>query len=194
MDCQRAARVARSDAAPELSFVTEEQASAITSAASLLRPARSSLLSRFLSTTPQLNRQLSHRAIMLSQATPRACVRAALRARSTSISSAARLHSTSIARSVLRTRAAAAVATTNVRRALSSSPRSSSLIPDAEHPPPKESEASESIAGVQPTEISLSEYHEHADRYLEVLQQKLEDKQDAGEGVEVEYSVRSPSL
>ncbi|KAH7021828.1 arabinogalactan endo-1,4-beta-galactosidase [Macrophomina phaseolina] len=125
---------------------------------------------------------------MLSQATPRACVRAALRARSTSISSAARLHSTSIARSVLRTHAAAAVATTNVRRALSSSPRSSSLIPDAEHPPPKESEASESIAGVQPTEISLSEYHEHADRYLEVLQQKLEDKQDAGEGVEVEYS------
>ncbi|KAK7713839.1 Mitochondrial matrix iron chaperone [Botryosphaeria dothidea] len=125
---------------------------------------------------------------MLSQSTPRACIRAALRASSTPTTSAARLRSASIARSALRTRASPIVAGNSFRRAFSSSPRSSSLIPDAENPPPKESESSDSVAGAQPTEISLSEYHEHADRYLELLQQKLEDKQDAGEGVEVEYS------
>ncbi|EOD47348.1 Frataxin-like protein [Neofusicoccum parvum] len=127
---------------------------------------------------------------MLSRSAPRAAVRAVLRASSTTASSAARLRAASTASSVLRARGpgASSIAASSFRRALSASSRSQSIIPDAENPPPKQSEASDSVAGTQPTDISLSEYHEHADKFLELLQQKLEDKQDAGEGVEVEYS------
>lgn len=124
---------------------------------------------------------------MLSQSAPRACVRAALRT-TTTTSSPARLRAAS---TLLRARPASPIIASTFRRALSASPRSRSLIPDAENPPPKQSETSDPVVGTQPTDISLAEYHEHADKYLEVLQSRLEDKQDAGEGVEVEFSVRS---
>ncbi|KAL1647413.1 Mitochondrial matrix iron chaperone [Diplodia intermedia] len=127
---------------------------------------------------------------MLLPTLPRAAVRAALRARSTTTSSAARLcAAVPAANSALRSRSSPIVASSFFgRRSLSSSPNTRSIIPDAENPAPRETEASESVAGVQPTEITDAEYHEHADGYLEILQQKLEDKQDSGEGVEVEYS------
>ncbi|KAB2568825.1 putative mitochondrial chaperone protein [Lasiodiplodia theobromae] len=127
---------------------------------------------------------------MVLPAASRVVGRAALRASLTGTTSAARLGAAvPAASSALRSRASPVVASSLLlRRSLSSSPNSRSIIPDAEHPAPKQSEASDSVANTQPTDISLSEYHEHADRYLELLQQKLEDKQDAGEGVEVEYS------
>ncbi|OMP85502.1 Frataxin-like protein, mitochondrial [Diplodia seriata] len=127
---------------------------------------------------------------MLLPTLPRAAVRAALRASSTTRSSAARLRAAvPAANSALRSRSSPIVANSFLgRRNLSSSPNTRSIIPDAENPAPRETEASESVAGVQPTEITDAEYHEHADGYLEILQQKLEDKQDSGEGVEVEYS------
>lgn len=127
---------------------------------------------------------------MVLPAASRVVGRAALRASLTGTTSAARLGAAvPAASSALRSRVSPVVASSLLlRRSLSSSPNSRSIIPDAEHPAPKQSEASDSVTNTQPTDISLSEYHEHADRYLELLQQKLEDKQDAGEGAR--WSIR----
>lgn len=41
-----------------------------------------------------------------------------------------------------------------------------------------------------PTEVSLDEYHEHADRFMDSVHEKAEQLQEGREDVDVEYSVR----
>ncbi|KAF2090250.1 Frataxin [Saccharata proteae CBS 121410] len=71
-------------------------------------------------------------------------------------------------------------------RTFHSSSARASILPDTENPPPRDSE--EHDRSTQPTEIPIEEYHERADEFIEKLQVKLEEKQDAGDAVEVEYS------
>ena len=61
------------------------------------------------------------------------------------------------------------------------------LIPDAENPPPRQSEAVD--RPTVPTDITTSEFHERADAYLDELVARLEDKQEETPDLEVEYSV-----
>ncbi|KAK7635866.1 arabinogalactan endo-1,4-beta-galactosidase [Phyllosticta citricarpa] len=77
------------------------------------------------------------------------------------------------------------------RAAFSSSSIARSILPDAETPPPRQSEPADSDVTAnlrEPTLLTPEQYHELADEYLEALLVKLEEKSDAGEGVEVEYS------
>ncbi|KAH7090706.1 hypothetical protein FB567DRAFT_558866 [Paraphoma chrysanthemicola] len=61
-----------------------------------------------------------------------------------------------------------------------------SILPDAENPPPKESEEQEQPTA--PTEISTTEFHERADHYLNELVERLEEAQEKDPQIEVEYS------
>lgn len=61
-------------------------------------------------------------------------------------------------------------------------------MPDAENPPPKESEDQEQPTA--PTEITTEEFHERADHYLNELVERLEEAQEKDPQIEVEYSVR----
>ena len=61
-------------------------------------------------------------------------------------------------------------------------------MPDAEIPVAPEPEPdAHGIAA--PTDVSDEEFHEHADRYMESLNEKAEALQDSRQDVEVEYSV-----
>lgn len=60
-------------------------------------------------------------------------------------------------------------------------------MPESENPPPKQSEESESPT--VPTDITTSEFHEHADQYLDELLNRLEEKQEESPDYDVEYSV-----
>jgi frataxin len=62
-----------------------------------------------------------------------------------------------------------------------------SIMPDAENPPPKESESHDEPSA--PTELSTSEFHERADAYLNELVERLEEAQEKDPQIEVEYSV-----
>ncbi|KAF2141352.1 uncharacterized protein K452DRAFT_318989 [Aplosporella prunicola CBS 121167] len=103
----------------------------------------------------------------------------------------------SATRAALRPRAPAAALLTAVAprpfnngglpRSFHHSPGSRGILPDQENPEPKQSEPQQTTAN-EPSAISLEEYHEQADKYLELLQQKVEEKQDAGEGMELEYA------
>mgnify|MGYP003624100632 CR=1 FL=1 len=62
-----------------------------------------------------------------------------------------------------------------------------SILPDAENPPPKESEEQEQPT--VPTDISTTEFHERADHYLNELVERLEEAQEKDPQIEVEYSV-----
>jgi frataxin len=64
-----------------------------------------------------------------------------------------------------------------------------SIMPDAENPPPKESESHDQPTA--PTELSDKEFHERADAYLTELVERLEEQQDKDPQIEVEYSVRA---
>ncbi|KAK7544107.1 arabinogalactan endo-1,4-beta-galactosidase [Phyllosticta citribraziliensis] len=80
---------------------------------------------------------------------------------------------------------------TPASRPFSSSSIARSILPDAETPPARQSEPADNDVTANlrvPTELTPEQYHELADEYLEALQAKLEEKSDAGEGVEVEYS------
>lgn len=80
---------------------------------------------------------------------------------------------------------------TPASRPFSSSSIARSILPDAETPPPRQSEPADSHVTANlrvPTELTPEQYHELADEYLEALQVKLEEKSDAAEGIEVEYS------
>ena len=63
-------------------------------------------------------------------------------------------------------------------------------MPDAEIPKAPEPEP-DAHAVTAPADVSDEEFHEHADRYMESLNEKAEALQDSRQDVEVEYSVRS---
>lgn len=65
-------------------------------------------------------------------------------------------------------------------------------MPDAENPPPKESESTDEPT--VPTDIPTSEFHERADQYLNDLVQRLEETQEKDPSIEVDYSVRQMHL
>jgi frataxin len=60
-------------------------------------------------------------------------------------------------------------------------------MPDAENPAPKESESQDLPS--TPTELSMDEFHERADAYLNELVERLEEAQENDPQIEVEYSV-----
>ncbi|KAF2994979.1 Mitochondrial chaperone Frataxin [Curvularia kusanoi] len=81
----------------------------------------------------------------------------------------------------------AAVSTSRApMRAFNASTRTSSIIPDVENPPPKQSQDHETPT--VPTDISTSEFHERADDYLNELVERLEEQQEKNPDIEVEYS------
>jgi len=61
-----------------------------------------------------------------------------------------------------------------------------SIMPDAENPKPKQSEAHDEPG--KPTELSIEEFHERADHYLGELLQRLEEAQEKDPAIEVDYS------
>lgn len=65
-------------------------------------------------------------------------------------------------------------------------------MPDAEVPAPKESQPNEQATA--PTDISIEEYHQHADKYLDALVQKVEEMQETRQDIELDYSVRCTLL
>merc|ERR1712093_373489 len=76
-------------------------------------------------------------------------------------------------------------------RAFSTTPRTlKGLSPESADPPPKESEpeAYEPTSSSEPADISIEEYHELSDAYLNGLIEKLEQLQEEREEVDVEYS------
>lgn len=72
-------------------------------------------------------------------------------------------------------------------RAFSASSHARSIMPEAENPPPKQSEDHETPT--VPTDISTTEFHERADDYLNELVERLEEQQEKNPDIEVEYSV-----
>ena len=60
-------------------------------------------------------------------------------------------------------------------------------MPDSEDPQPPT--RVEEIRATQPTEIDDEEYHSRADEYMDAINEKAEQMQEAREDVEVEYSV-----
>lgn len=64
-----------------------------------------------------------------------------------------------------------------------------SIMPDAENPPPKQSEEGLEETPTVPTDISTTEFHERADDYLNELVERLEEQQETNPDIEVEYSV-----
>ena len=79
-------------------------------------------------------------------------------------------------------------------RTFHSTPSTAGIMPDTSTPAPREAEAEETAS--QRTEISMDEYNALADGFLEELQARLEQRQEAkGDLVDVEYSVSlTPSL
>ncbi|KAF1962838.1 Frataxin [Byssothecium circinans] len=71
-------------------------------------------------------------------------------------------------------------------RCFHSSMNSRGIMPDAENPPPRQSEDLDQPT--VPTDISTSEFHERADAYLDELVARLEQKQEETPDLEVEYS------
>ncbi|PBP22016.1 hypothetical protein BUE80_DR007142 [Diplocarpon rosae] len=62
------------------------------------------------------------------------------------------------------------------------------LSPESADPAPKEAEKESYNTASAPVDISIEEFHELADRYLDVLIEKLEALQEEREEVDVEYS------
>jgi hypothetical protein len=69
----------------------------------------------------------------------------------------------------------------------SSTANARGLIPETSEPQPRESEADE--IATRPTPISIDDYHQLADSYLERLLAQLEELQEKNGEIEVEYSV-----
>ena len=64
------------------------------------------------------------------------------------------------------------------------------LSPETDNPQPKESESHVTASG--PADITIEQFHEVADDYLNALIEKLEELQEETEEVDVEYSVCPP--
>jgi hypothetical protein len=60
-------------------------------------------------------------------------------------------------------------------------------MPDAENPAPKESESHDQPSA--PAELTMAEFNERADAYLNNLVERLEEAQEKDPQIEVEYSV-----
>jgi len=68
-------------------------------------------------------------------------------------------------------------------------------MPDTSDPQPPDNESATPAAhGLVATEISDEEYHEHADRFMDALNERAEQLQEGREDVEVEYSAGVFSL
>ncbi len=76
-------------------------------------------------------------------------------------------------------------------RPFQTSSRYAGIMPDTSDPEPREVEPEETPS--QRTEISADEYHMLADRFLEELQSRLEQRQEEKGDVDVDYSVGTPS-
>jgi frataxin len=70
---------------------------------------------------------------------------------------------------------------------------SKGISPETDNPQPKEPESSGGAPSA-PTEISMEEYHQVADKCMDTIVAKLEQLQEAREDVDVEYSVSSYPL
>jgi hypothetical protein len=66
--------------------------------------------------------------------------------------------------------------------------KSKGISPESENPQPKEPETSG--RDLAPTELSIDQFHEVSDIYLERIVSKFEELQENREDVDVEYSVR----
>lgn len=77
---------------------------------------------------------------------------------------------------------------TNLRH-LHASAHNASIMPDAEHPPPKETP--EDPIPKAPTEITYDEYNSLADEYLEQLVSRIEGLQESRNDIDVEFAVRT---
>jgi frataxin len=75
-------------------------------------------------------------------------------------------------------------------RRFSTTPATSrGLSPDSEDPQPKRADVSGSP--VQPAEITIEEYHELSDAFMDTMVEKMEQLQEERDDVDVEYSVGS---
>jgi frataxin len=63
------------------------------------------------------------------------------------------------------------------------------LSPDSEDPRPKEAEPQAVVT--EPTDISIEQYHEVSDAYIDKMVAVLEELQEERDDVDVEYSVRT---
>lgn len=63
------------------------------------------------------------------------------------------------------------------------------LSPETDNPQPKQPEAHTATAP-SPTEITVEEYHQASDAYMDTIVAKLEQLQEQREDVDVEFSVR----
>lgn len=71
-------------------------------------------------------------------------------------------------------------------------PMSKGLSPESENPQPKVAEP-QTIASA-PLDLTIEEYNELSDEYLNGLIEKLEEMAEEKEGIDVEYSVCGPLL
>ncbi|KAF1938877.1 arabinogalactan endo-1,4-beta-galactosidase [Clathrospora elynae] len=71
-------------------------------------------------------------------------------------------------------------------RSYTPSMRVRGIMPDAENPAPKESEATDEPG--KPTDLSIEEFHERADYYLSEVMQRLEELQEKDPGMDLDYS------
>jgi frataxin len=63
------------------------------------------------------------------------------------------------------------------------------LSPETDDPQPKQPEAHAATAP-SPTEVTMEEYHQASDAYMDTIVAKLEQLQEQREDVDVEFSVR----
>lgn len=70
------------------------------------------------------------------------------------------------------------------------SSRSKGILPDSDDPSPPN--VQESAVKAVPAELSDSEYHDLADEYLSIIQDRLEEVAERNDQIDVEYSVCMP--
>ncbi|KAK4555509.1 Mitochondrial matrix iron chaperone [Recurvomyces mirabilis] len=74
-------------------------------------------------------------------------------------------------------------------RLLSTSPRwTAGLMPDTHEPKAPDNDEQSPQNEVLPAEVNEDEYHEHADRYMNILHERAEELQEERNDVEVEYA------
>lgn len=71
------------------------------------------------------------------------------------------------------------------------SSRSRGILPHTDDPSPPN--VQETTVKTVPAELSDSEYHELADEYLSIIQDRLEEVAEKNDKIDVEYSVRLPA-
>ena len=90
---------------------------------------------------------------------------------------------------------ASILATSDYSRSFTTSrPLAKGLSPETDNPQPKEAETNDTASSAQPANISVAQYEELSDQFLDTLVQKLEHLQEQSEEVDCEYSVGIPFL